>query len=202
MKRSLLPLTAVAAVVVLLDRWTKHWASTSLPFGQPLPVLGDYLRLTYTRNSGVAFGIGQGTGFPYYVFSLVAIVAILWMFVRGRAGHDPVRRFSLALILGGALGNLVDRVTSGEVVDFIEVGIPRWHWPVFNVADSAVTVGVLLFALVWSHGQGPAVAPVAQPAGTPGAADGDEPARPEGPGLERRGAAGSLPGDGAAGPLP
>jgi signal peptidase II len=201
-KRSLLPLAVLAAVVVALDRWTKHWASARLPFSQPIRVVGDYLRLTYTRNSGVAFGIGQGTGFPYYVFSLIAIVAIVWMFLRGREGHDPVRRLSLALILGGAVGNLVDRVTSGEVVDFIEVGIPQWHWPVFNVADSAVTVGVLLFALAWSRGREPAAAPDAQGTRAPGAADGDEPARPEGPGLERGGAPGPLPRGGAEGPLP
>ena len=202
MRRSLPLLAALAVVVVALDRWTKHWASTTLPFSQPVQVVGDYVRLTYTRNSGVAFGIGQGTGFPYYIFSLVAIVAIVWMFLRGREGHDPVRRISLALILGGAVGNLVDRVTSGEVVDFIEVGIPQWHWPVFNVADSAVTVGVLLFALVWSRGREPADAPAAEGAGAPDAAGGDEPARPEGPGRERRGAPGPLPGGGAEGPLP
>ena len=199
MRRSLPLLAALAVVVIALDRWTKHWATATLPFSQPVRVVGDYLRLTYTRNSGVAFGIGQGTGFPYYIFSLVAIIAIVWMFLRGRVGHDPVRRVSLALILGGAVGNLVDRVTSGEVVDFIEVGIPTWHWPIFNVADSAVTVGVLLFALSWARGGEPAVAPGAA---APGAAGGDEPARPEGPGLERRGASGPLPGGGAEGPLP
>lgn len=198
MKRSLLPLAALAAFVVALDRWTKHWASTSLPFSEPIRVVGDFVRLTYTRNSGVAFGIGQGTGFPYYVFSLIAIAAIVWMFLRGREGHDPLRRVSLALILGGAIGNLVDRVTSGEVVDFIEVGVPQWHWPVFNVADSAVTVGVLLFALTWMRGEEPA--PAAAGAGS--AAGGDETAGAEGPGVERGGAAGPLPGGDPEGPLP
>ena len=202
MRRFLPLLAALAVVVVALDRWTKHWASTTLPFSQPVQVVGDYVRLTYTRNSGVAFGIGQGTGFPYYIFSLVAIVAIVWMFLRGREGHDPVRRISLALILGGAVRNLVDRVTSGEVVDFIEVGIPQWHWPVFNVADSAVTVGVLLFALTWARGREPAAAPGLEDAGVSGAEASDEPARPEGPGLVRRGAPGPLPGGGAEGPLP
>ncbi len=208
MRRSLLPLAAVAAVVVALDRWTKAWASARLPFGQPVPVVGDYLRFTYTRNSGVAFGLGQGTHFPYYIFSLIAIAVILWMFWRGRGGTGEAaggagtwtraaRRFALALILGGAVGNLVDRVSiSGEVVDFIEVGIPQWHWPVFNVADSAVTVGVILFALTWvRHRERAEAGPEA------GGAGGDEPPRPEGSGLERRGAPGPLPGGGAEEPL-
>lgn len=202
MRRSLPLLAALAVAVVALDRWTKHWASTTLPFGQPIQIAGDYLRLTYTLNSGVAFGIGQGTGFPYYIFSLVAIVVIVWMFLRGRAGDDPVRGIALTLILSGAIGNLVDRVTSGEVVDFIEVGIPTWHWPIFNVADSAVTVGVLLFALTWSRGGELMGTPGAQDAQPAGAAGGDEPARSDGPGRERGGAAGPLPGGGAEGPLP
>jgi signal peptidase II len=201
-RRSLPLLVALASVVIALDRWTKHWASTTLSFGRPIPVVGDYLRLTYTRNSGVAFGIGQGTGFPYYVFSLVAIVAIVWMFLRGRAGHDPVRGAALTLILSGAVGNLVDRVTSGEVVDFIEVGIPQWHWPIFNVADSAVTVGVLLFALCWTRGAEPSTAPGGAGGGAPDAGGGDEPARPDGPARLRGGASGPLPGGGAEGPLP
>jgi signal peptidase II len=201
-RRSLPLLAAVAALVVALDRWTKHWAGAALPFDRPLRLAGDYVRLTYTRNSGVAFGIGRGTGFPYYIFSLIAIVAIVWMFLRDRAGSDPVRRLSLALVLGGAIGNLVDRVTSGEVVDFIEVGVPQWHWPVFNVADSAVTVGVLLFALSWSRRGAPVAAPTAAGPAPASGAGGDEPARPEGAGLRERGASGSLPGGGAEESLP
>jgi signal peptidase II len=150
-KRSLAYVALVAAVVVALDRWTKRWADAELAFRPPLRIVGDYIRLNYARNSGVAFGIGHGTGFPYYVFSLVAIAGILWMFLTGRVGPGRGRRFTLGLVLGGAVGNLVDRVTSGEVVDFIEVGIPSWHWPIFNVADSAITVGILLLALAWSR---------------------------------------------------
>ena len=202
MRRLPLLLAGVAVFVVALDRWTKHWATVSLSTGEPVRLIGDYVRFTYTRNSGVAFGIGQGTGFPYYVFSLVAIVVILWMFARGRAGDDSVRRLSLALILGGAIGNLVDRVVSGEVVDFIEVGIPQWHWPVFNVADSAVTAGVLLFALAWTRRSEPALAPADGAGEPPHEAVPDETAGPPGPGVERRGASGPLPGGGAEGPLP
>ncbi|HEY6867501.1 MAG TPA: signal peptidase II [Candidatus Eisenbacteria bacterium] len=187
MRRSLPLLLGVAAIVMALDRWTKHWASATLPFNRPVAVLGDYVRLTYTRNSGVAFGLGQGTGFPWYVFSIAAVVIILWLLLRRRVEGVP-RQLALALILGGALGNLVDRLGSGEVVDFIEVGVPRWHWPVFNVADSAVSVGVILFILTWpsKHEGGPGHEPEAGPGG---------------PGPEPRGAAGPVPGGGPDGSL-
>jgi signal peptidase II len=195
-RRSLLLLFAVAGAVFALDRWTKQWASASLPFNQPVPVVGEFLRLTYTRNSGVAFGLGQGTGFPYYIFSILAALAILAMFVRRQAGDWP-RQLALALIFGGALGNLWDRVLSGEVVDFIEVGVRQWYWPVFNVADSAVSVGVVMFALLWTGHPAPADAAYPQP----GAPAHDDAIDDHGGGDERRGAAGPVPGEGAGRPL-
>ncbi|HET7226856.1 MAG TPA: signal peptidase II [Candidatus Eisenbacteria bacterium] len=198
MRRSLLLLALVAGGIVALDRWTKVWAAGSLPFNQPVSVLGQFLRLTYTRNSGVAFGLGQGTGFPYYVFSIAATVAIVVMFVR-RQVHTWPRQLALALILGGALGNLWDRIATGEVVDFIEVGVRRWYWPVFNVADSAVTVGVIMFALAWPKRDASSADPVeASAAGVPG--DVAHAGAP-GPGLESRGATGPVPRESADRPL-
>ena len=183
MRRPLLTLFGVAGAVFALDRWTKWWASETLPYNRPVQVLGEFVRLTYTRNSGVAFGLGQGTGFPYYLFSIAAAVAILWMFLSRRV-ESPVRQLALALIFGGAVGNLVDRLASGEVVDFIEIGVSRWHWPVFNIADSAVSVGVVLFALAW-------------PPRHAGGADREPEAGPVGTGAGQPGAAGPLPGGGA-----
>ena len=180
-------LFGIAGLVMALDRWTKHWASTSLPFDHPVPVLGEYLRFTYTRNSGVAFGLGSGTGFPWYLFSIAAAIIILWLVLRHRVEGGP-RQIALALILGGALGNLIDRLTSGEVVDFIEIGVARWHWPVFNVADSAVSIGVVLFALAWSKPR-------------EGGSRLESEAGPSGPGPEHRGAAGPVPGGGPDRPV-
>ena len=152
MKRSWLLLASLSALVLALDQWTKRWAETTLAGRAPVEVVGEVVRFTYTRNSGVAFGLGAGLPFPYAVFSIAAVIVILALFARHRV-HDPLRQVSLALILGGALGNLVDRVTSGEVVDFILIGWRQWYWPVFNVADSAVTLGVVLFGLTWlRHG--------------------------------------------------
>ena len=191
MKQRLAALAAVAVAVVAADQWTKHWADGALAGRAPVNVIGEVVRFTYTRNSGVAFGLGAGTHFPYYVFSIVAAVAIVILYLR-RPAQSAWRRFALALILGGAIGNLIDRVSAGEVVDFIEIGYGHWHWPVFNVADSAVSIGVVLFALHWSRPQAPPVAD--------GGAVGTESSM-AGAGVERGGAAGPVPGPGAGEPL-
>ena len=145
MKRAV-ALLAIAGGVLALDQWTKHLATAALAGRPPVSLIGDFVKLTYALNSGVAFSLGAGTRFPFWLFSIAAALVILWLFARGRVVRLG-QRIALALILGGALGNLVDRVTSGLVVDFIEVGIGRYRWPVFNVADSAVTIGVVLFVL-------------------------------------------------------
>jgi signal peptidase II len=118
--------------------------------------------------------------FPYYVFSIIAALAILYMFVRVRV-TSRLRQLALALIFGGAIGNLIDRVRWGEVVDFIEVGVPSWHWPVFNIADSAVSVGVVLFALTWRHHEQTAASQ--PPVNSPHDAE-PRPSRPFGSGVE------------------
>src|SRR5262249_21662842 len=146
MKPRLTFLLLLSAGVLALDLWSKRWATATLAGAPPVRVIGDLVRFTYVRNSGVAFGLGAGLPFPYYLFSIAAVVAILVLFVRGRV-RGLGRQLALALILGGALGNLVDRISTGLVVDFIDVGFGRWHWPVFNVADSAVSIGVVMFAL-------------------------------------------------------
>ena len=212
MKRSPWLLLALAGGVVALDLWTKRWAHETLRGRDPVEIVGQFVRFTYTRNSGVAFGLGAGVRFPYYVFSILAVGVILYLFLRRRVLGLP-RQVALALILGGAVGNLVDRLKSGQVVDFIEIGWNRWHWPVFNVADSAVTVGVALFAFAWSsHAEGDT--PGQEPAllATPGDAPGNAPApastdfneadaRSLGAGAEGRGTAGPVPGGGAGRPL-
>ena len=192
MKRSYPLLLSVAGLVLWADQWTKRWAEDTLIARPPVNVIGELVRLTYTRNSGVAFGLGAGHKFPFYWFSVAAVGVILVMFARHRT-HTLIRQLALSLILGGALGNLVDRLTTGEVVDFILIGWRQWYWPVFNLADTAVSIGVTLFALTWlrhteSHGDAEAAH--------------DEHAAPaDGPGAGQRGAVGPLPGRGADGPV-
>ena len=192
MIRTLLPLVAITSVVVALDQWTKHWASAHLAYRPPVPVIGEFLMFTYTRNSGVAFGLGAGTGFPYYLFSIAAALLIVLMFLRDQV-HGAGRKLALALILGGALGNLIDRLKTGEVVDFIQI---LWgRFPVFNVADTAVSVGVALFAWSWARREH------ADMGETPGTAMHDPDPPSVGAGGEPGRAARPLSGDGTDGPL-
>src|SRR5262245_50059100 len=145
---------AVTGAVLVLDMLTKAWANSALRGAPSRQVLDDLVRFTYVRNPGVAFGLGAGLPIPYALFSLAAIAAILSIVIR-RPEQGTMRLFALARRLGGGIGNLIDRVRAGEVVDFIDVGIGQWRWPVFNVADSAVTVGVLLFAFSWPRHRAP-----------------------------------------------
>jgi signal peptidase II len=136
---------ACALLVVALDQWTKQIASAQLFMGQPVPVLGDVVRFTLVHNTGAAFGLFPGSRIPFIVISLLAIGVVLHLFLR-ETYRSLANRILLGCILGGAVGNLVDRVRVGWVVDFIDVGVGSLRWPVFNVADSAVTLGVILLA--------------------------------------------------------
>lgn len=202
MKRSLPLLLGVAALCVAADQASKRWASERLAYSEPIHVVGDLVQLTYTRNSGIAFGLFAGHSFPFFIFSIVAAIAVFWLFVRHPRMSWP-RQLALSFILGGALGNLIDRLATGEVVDFILLSWRRWQFPVFNLADTAVTCGVVLFALSWGHDDHEAEATVAAEnppvfEGTPDDANG----RTDGDAGERGAAGRPLAREGADRPLP
>lgn len=136
---------ACAAFVVLLDQATKWMASAQLELGEPVLVFGDFVRLTLVHNTGAAFGLFPGSRGPFIVISVLAIGVVLYLFFR-ETHRNVQNRVLLGCILGGAIGNLIDRVRLGWVVDFIDMGIGQTRWPVFNVADSAVTLGVVFLA--------------------------------------------------------
>lgn len=141
---------AVPVAVLALDQLTKAWVREELTLGVPVRVVGDWLRLLYTHNEGAAFGIhvGEYSSVVFLVLALIASVAVLALYLR----TPPARRLervALALILGGALGNIVDRVRWERVVDFIQMGVAGHYWPIFNVADSAVTVGAVLLGYAY-----------------------------------------------------
>jgi signal peptidase II len=115
-----------------------------IPLDGKIPVLGDVLRFRHIRNSGVAFGLLGNRGIPFVFVSLAAMALVLMSLRRVPRDAHTVR-YALACILGGACGNLIDRIRLREVVDFIDIGVGDLRWPVFNVADIAVTAGVCLF---------------------------------------------------------
>ncbi len=137
-----------AALVVVFDQISKYLVRHNLDLHATVPVVGDFFRLTYVENSGIVFGIKIGVALPLFtVLSLAATILILYYFYRERTNHLGIR-ISLALILGGAIGNLIDRIVFGQVVDFLDFGLGKYRFFVFNVADSAVTIGVILFLLL------------------------------------------------------
>lgn len=141
----------LALAVLVLDQWTKRWVEVRLPRHFTMEIVPGFLNLTHVRNTGVAFGLfaehGSTAG-PWLLalLGVVALVVVGLYFVR-TSGHDRLLLTALALVLGGAVGNLVDRVASGAVTDFIDVYVGVHHWPSFNVADSAISIGIVLMAL-------------------------------------------------------
>ena len=145
-------LLSLAAVVVALDRLTKHLVSTCIPIGGAVPVIPHVLRITHWTNEGAAFSLFADSASPHTVRWLLAGFALLVAFVVLAAlirlgNRITLATVSLALVLAGALGNVYDRIVYGSVVDFIEVHIFTYHWPDFNVADSSIVVGACLLML-------------------------------------------------------
>jgi signal peptidase II len=140
----------LAALVLALDQLTKHWAVRHLPLDQiGVVLLPHVLYLTRTSNTGSAFGLFPGSTVVLAAVALIAATAIAAYVVR----HPMVPAalgIALALPLGGALGNFLDRVRIGHVVDFIDARIGSYEWPVFNVADSAICIGVAILALIYA----------------------------------------------------
>tara|TARA_R110002049_G_scaffold114812_23_gene266221 strand:+ start:744 stop:1274 length:531 start_codon:yes stop_codon:yes gene_type:complete len=156
-----LPWFVLAAVVVLLDQYTKALATSSLEYAQPVRVFW-WFNLTLHHNEGAAFSfLSDAGGWQRYFFAVLAgvisIALAIWLAVMPRG--QRLLALSLGLILGGALGNLWDRVALGYVVDFISVHYENHYFPTFNIADSAISVGAVLMLLEnFIHRDSPAVA--------------------------------------------
>ena len=141
------PVFWLAAAVVVADQLTKLWIAATYPLGTELEIVPGVFRLVHARNRGIAFGIFGASG-PTVQLALLIAVALIVAFVAwqlARAGGDGLAGVGLALVLGGAIGNIIDRVLRGEVVDFLDfylvTGGQEHHWPAFNLADSAISVG-------------------------------------------------------------
>jgi len=140
---------AIAAAVVVLDQWTKWLVVKHMEVGERIVVLDPYFGLLSHRNRGAAWGMLQGHMWLFYIVTIVVIAGILYYFHRHGKDGGAAFRTSLMLLLGGAIGNFIDRIRMGEVVDFVDVLIPviRYDFPIFNVADAALTFGVIMLIL-------------------------------------------------------
>lgn len=141
----------LSLLVVVTDQWSKWLVERSLPLHQPMEIIPGFLNFTHVQNSGVAFGMFAANGSSrgtliLTVLGLVALVVVGVYFWR-TSTHDRLMLTSLALILGGAVGNLMDRIAAGSVTDFIDAYVGTYHWHTFNVADSAITIGIGLMAV-------------------------------------------------------
>ena len=149
------------AVIVILDQLTKFIVDRSMPLHHSIPIIDGFFNLTYVRNTGAAFGLFAGSAEvfrrPFLILvSILASVFIISMMKR-LAEKETGLITGLSFILGGAIGNLIDRVFYGEVIDFLDVYWRNYHWPAFNIADSFITVGVgiMLFFLYKHEGDDP-----------------------------------------------
>jgi len=142
-------LTAVTLAVLVLDQATKVYIDRTMQLYQSIPVINGLFSITYMRNKGAAFSFLSSFDYRRPFFILVSLVAVIAILVAYRKLRDDQRfaSFSLALILSGAVGNMIDRIRLGEVIDFLDVFWQTHHWPAFNVADSAICVGVFLLAI-------------------------------------------------------
>lgn len=133
---------AIALAVVAFDQISKFMVRTNLTIGQVMPDQG-FFRVTYATNTGGIFGLFANQTFLISLVAIAGIATILVLVWYAPLNKTPVR-LCLALLLGGTVGNLIDRLSLGSVVDFIDIGVGQYRWPTFNVADSAITVSVII----------------------------------------------------------
>ncbi len=132
----------ISFIVVVLDQITKYLAINYINPYDSIKI-SPFLHLVIVTNKGAAFGMFKHIGSSFFIAaSVIAIIFVLYLMIRGKED-----RLCLSLILGGAIGNLIDRILYGQVVDFIDLSIGKYHWPAFNIADSALSIGVMIILL-------------------------------------------------------
>jgi signal peptidase II len=139
-------------IVVILDQLTKIWVKNNFSLFESRNIIGDFLRFSYVENPGIAFGIRVGSLKVLVTVISIAIATYLAFLLYNSKHLEYLEKFSLSLILGGAVGNLIDRIliyvpnsTYNGVIDFIDVGVSGHRWYIFNIADSAVTMGIIIY---------------------------------------------------------
>jgi len=149
------------AVILVLDQVTKFLVDRWMPLHHSIPIIDNLFSLTYVRNTGAAFGIFAGSHeafrLPFLILVSIAALGFVLLMLKRLPEEQTGLITALAFIVGGALGNLIDRILYGEVIDFLDVYWSHYHWPAFNVADSFITIGVIitLFYLIKAKGEDP-----------------------------------------------
>ena len=136
----------VTFLILIIDQLTKYIIATSMKLGDSVAVLPGFLNITSHRNDGAAWGILSGKMGFFYVVTVIILVVLIVFYIR-EAKHNLFMQLALSLLFAGALGNFIDRVLHGEVVDFIDTYILGYDFPIFNVADASLTIGVILIII-------------------------------------------------------
>lgn len=136
----------LALFVVILDQLSKWWIVNEMSLGERIPIIENFLYITSHRNQGAAWGILQGQMTFFYIVTVVVVIFIVY-YIQKYGKENPFFGYTLGILLGGAIGNFIDRLFRKEVVDFIDVYPFGYNFPIFNVADSALTIGVLLMII-------------------------------------------------------
>jgi signal peptidase II len=151
-KKTTLLLLLPALAVIVLDQISKFVLVSTIPEYRSVTVIEGFFNLVHVRNRGIAFGLmnrpGQGLQFYFLVAATIGAITLLLFWFRKMKDEDPKMTVGLGLILGGAVGNFIDRLRLGEVIDFLDFYVGSYHWPAFNAADMAITVGILWLAVI------------------------------------------------------
>jgi signal peptidase II len=146
-----IPYLILSLAIIVADAWSKWLVATRIDLHESIPLIPDYLQLVHVRNTGAAFGIGANADshiVPWLLnLGAIGVFFVVVAYAFRAAATDRVLQTGLHLILGGAIGNLIDRFRLGYVVDFVDVFVKSHHWPAFNVADSAICIGIALLFL-------------------------------------------------------
>lgn len=148
MSNRYLHLFLASNILIILDQYTKMWVNIHIPKHHFIMVIDNFFAITHIRNPGVAFGLfadgpSELKTYLFIGFSIIAIIAIL-IFFHQTPPENKMVRIGLILVFSGAIGNLIDRILYHEVIDFLDFFVGSYHWPAFNIADSCITIGVLL----------------------------------------------------------
>lgn len=136
----------IAIVLVIIDQLTKWLVVSRMELGESIPVIDNFFYITSHRNTGAAWGILEGQMLLFYIITTIVIVGIIYL-LHTHAKGDRILSVALVIILGGAIGNFIDRIFRQEVVDFANFYIFDYNFPIFNVADSSLTIGVIIFII-------------------------------------------------------